>query len=70
MYIGTSRLLLLGYLYAGPQYTVNGSLIKSTIPTQQTIMSCTPFMVNLGYYVKSTELQFFLEKIKSTIEED
>lgn len=63
-YLGQSRVILIGYLYAGPHYSANGSLTIQTIPTQQSVVSVTPIMVNLGYYVKSNEILSFKEKIK------
>ena len=59
VYFGSSRVLLIGYLFAGPHYSVDGSLIVKTIPTKQDIISTTPAMVNLGYYVKSFEILSF-----------
>ncbi len=63
-YLGSSRLYLIGYLFAGPQYSANGSLTVEAIPTQQKVVSSTPIMVNLGYYVKSTEILSFIDRIK------
>lgn len=65
-YMGASRLILIGYLYAGPQYTAQGNLIIQTIPTQQKISTSTPIMANLGYYIKVSEILEF----KSMIERD
>lgn len=63
-YLGSSRIFLIGYLFGGPQYSANGSLIIETIPTQKNIVPTTPIMVNLGYYVKSTEILSFIDRIK------
>ena len=63
-YLGSSRLFLIGYLFAGPQYSANGTLTVETIPTQQNIVPTTPIMVNLGYYVKSAEILSFINRIK------
>lgn len=65
--IGNSRLLLLGYLFAGPVHSASGDLIIQTIPTQQIISTNTPTMVNLGYYIKSFELQSFHAQIQSDL---
>lgn len=65
-FLGTSRILLLGYLFAAPQYTATGDLVIQTIPTQQKVTVSTPIMANLGYYVKSSEILEF----KSQIQED
>lgn len=56
--VGT-RLILLGYLYAGPQYNAQGSVIVVDVPTNQKIGSITPIMANLGYYIKSSEILEF-----------
>ena len=65
-YFGTSRILLLGILYAGPQYDARGEIVVKTIPTsKQVVESNTSIMTNLGYYIKAEELcefQNFIEK--------
>jgi len=66
-YLGQSRIVLIGYLFAGPCYSASGSLTIETIPTQQSVVSLTPVMVNLGYYVKSNEILTFKEKIKQDL---
>lgn len=63
-YLGQSRVILIGYLFAGPQYSASGALTIETIPTKQNIVSVTPVMVNLGYYVKANEILTFRVKIK------
>ena len=56
-YFGTSRILLLGILYAGPQYDARGEIVVKTIPTsKQVVESNTSIMTNLGYYIKAEEL--------------
>ena len=64
--LGTSRILLLGILYAGPQYDARGEIVVKTIPTsKQVVESNTSIMTNLGYYIKAEELcefQNFIEK--------
>lgn len=66
MYIG-KRIILIGILFAGPQYDAHGNIVVTTIPTQQQIQTSTPIMTNLGYYVKATELKEFETYIKSHI---
>ena len=63
-FLGKSRIMLIGYLYAGPQYSATGDLVIQTIPTQQKVTTITPIMANLGYYVKSSEILEFKEKIQ------
>lgn len=66
-FFGLSRLILLGYLFAGPQYTAQGDIIIQTIPTQQKISSNTPIMVNLGYYIKASEILDFRSDIQTVL---
>jgi len=57
-YLGQSRIIFIGILYAGPRYNVQ------TIPIQQTIQAETPMMINLGNYIKAIELKEFQEYIE------
>lgn len=66
-YLGASRLILIGYLFAGPQYTATGDLIIKTIPTQQKVATITPIMANLGYYVKSSDILEFKSQIQTDL---
>lgn len=66
-YLGRSRIILVGILYAGPQYNAQGDLVVTTIPTQQKVQTSTPIMTNLGYYVKATELKEFEDYIAQNI---
>lgn len=66
-YFGKSRLFLLGFLYAGPQHQATGELIISNIPTQQKITANTPVMVNLGLYIKSSEIMVFKKQIQEDL---
>lgn len=59
-----SRIILLGYLFAGPQYDAHGDISVVDIPTKQQIGTHTPIMVNLGYYIKSSEILEFKSIIK------
>lgn len=60
---GKSRILLIGVLYSGPQFNAQGNLIVTNIPTQQKVVTATPVMTNLGYYIKAEELQEFKQYI-------
>ena len=62
-HLATSRIILIGILYAGPRYNAQGELVVTAIPTQQKVQSSTPVMINLGYYVKATELEEFEDYI-------
>lgn len=64
LYVG-NRVMLLGILFAGPQYNAQGNIVVQTIPTQQTVGTTTPIMTNLGYYIKAEELQEFKTLIQS-----
>lgn len=67
-YLGKSRIILIGILYAGPQYNAKGDLIITTIPTKQKVETSTPVMTNLGYYIKATELHEFEDYILQNIQ--
>jgi hypothetical protein len=53
---GGSRILLLGILYAGPQFEADGSLEIKEIPTTWTASFSVALPVHLGFYIKSQEL--------------
>lgn len=58
----------MGILFAGPQYDAQGDIVVKNIPTvQQKIETHTAIMTNLGYYIKSAELNEFKEYIKTVI---
>lgn len=58
---GSSRVYLLGILYAGPQLTVTGDIQVITIPTaQQKAMSVSHIPNNLGYIIKSERILDFI----------
>lgn len=52
------RLYLLGVLYAGPIYTVEGKVIK-TSPNEPTMDTKTQIPMNLGYVIKASEILEF-----------
>lgn len=64
-YLGGKRLIFLGTLFQGPQLNAQGEIVVENIPTQQKISLVTPTMINLGYYIKASEILSF----KKTIEE-
>lgn len=65
--IGSSRIIFLGILYGGPTYNSEGEIIIRDIPTKQEVISLTPQMINLGYYIKSAVILDFKEKISKNI---
>ncbi len=66
-HLGSGRLIFLGVLFQGPQLNAKGELIIESIPTQQKISSITPIMINLGYYIKATEILVFKSEIEKLI---
>jgi hypothetical protein len=61
-YLGASRIVFIGILFEGPVFNQEGNLTIQEIPTQQKIVSATPSMINLGYYIKTKEI-FVLKKL-------
>lgn len=61
--VGGSRLFLLGVLYAGPQYSVDGEVIKS-IPGVSSEKVKSQIPMNLGYVIKSSEILGFKTILK------
>lgn len=60
-YLGKPRLMLLGILFAGPQFTVNGEVSVVDIPTSQRVMIHSSIPNNLGYVIKSSRILDFKE---------
>jgi hypothetical protein len=54
--MGNVRFSLLGVLYAGPVYDAEGNINVREIPTKQEVFSSTHIMINLGYYIKASEI--------------
>ena len=65
--IGESRLIFLGTLFAGPVMTAEGMIGVRNIPTSAQLYSSTNIMLNLGYYIKSYELEVFRKNIESAL---
>jgi len=57
--MGAKRLIFLGVLFSGPQFNTRGELVAENISLQRKISSFTPTMINLGYYVKASEILSF-----------
>ena len=66
-YFGTDRLIFLGILYAGPTMTLQGEIVTETIPTIQQNFSRSQMMINLGYYIKSYEIDKLRNIIKGMV---
>lgn len=56
VYMGQSRILLMGVLYAGPQYTTTGEIKILTIPTKQIPIPVSRIPNNLGMIIKSERI--------------
>jgi len=61
------RLIFLGTLYAGPMYNAKGDISIREIPTSTEPTIHTPVMINLGYYIKSSELLVLKDIIKAML---
>ncbi len=59
MNVGSSRVKILGILYAGPQHTIEGEVEVVTIPTGQRAISATSIPNNLGICIKSEAIRDF-----------
>ena len=57
---------LLGILFAGPRYNVDGTIVIKSIPTVLSALINTRIMTNLGYYIKS-QIIFELEDLSKMI---
>lgn len=58
-FMGSSRIKLLGVLYAGPQHTVEGEVKVVFVPTQQKAVSIAGIPNNLGVVIKAEQLLAF-----------
>lgn len=58
-FIGSSRIKLLGVLYAGPQHTVEGEVRVVMVPTQQKAVTVAGIPNNLGIIIKAEQLLAF-----------
>lgn len=56
MYIGATRLYLLGTLYAGPQHTATGEIEIINIPISQKPIAISRIPNNLGLVIKSSRI--------------
>lgn len=60
--MGSSRVLLVGVLYAGPQHTATGEIKVMTVPTLQQPVAFSRIPNNLGVVIKSERI-LELEKL-------
>jgi hypothetical protein len=59
IFIGESRVKLLGVLWGGPQYTVEGEIQIVPVPTRQEPISVVTIPNNLGFVIKAERLLDF-----------
>lgn len=62
-YIGRNRVIFLGVLFEGPIMNSDGQIVPVDTPTVQQLQSRTPVMINLGYYIKASEILEFKKYI-------
>jgi len=55
--IGTSRLYLMGVLWGGPQFGVDGSISIVPVPTSSNVIVRTALPANLGFVISSSAIQ-------------
>ena len=58
------RVILLGYLFAGPMYSADGKIIIKEIPTSTEVNVSTKITTNLGYYIKASALEEFKREVE------
>ncbi len=58
-FLGSSRIKLLGVLYAGPQHTIEGEVKVVLVPTQQKAVAVAGIPNNLGIIIKAEQLLAF-----------
>jgi len=56
MYMGASRVILLGVLYAGPQHTAQGDIQIVNVPTGQRPITISKIPNNLGLIIKADRI--------------
>jgi hypothetical protein len=66
---GSSRLLLLGVLHSGAAMESKGKIFSKDIPTLPTLVSESSIMLNLGYVIKSNQLDVIKSELIKRIEE-
>ena len=63
-----SRILLLGILYAGPQYNAKGEIVVENVPTGQKLVASSSVPTNLGLCIKAAKLREFEPIIEKLID--
>lgn len=62
--LGGTRIKLLGVLYAGPQFTVEGEVNLVPVPTRIVPIAATPMFLNLGLAIKAERILEFEPLLK------
>lgn len=63
----SSRIALLGTLYAGPQHTTTGEIIVVDVPTDSKSISVGTIPNNLGYVIQASELLVLEECVRKAL---
>ncbi|MBJ8189171.1 S1 family peptidase [Bacillus cereus] len=63
-HLGAIRILLLGVLYAGPQFTATGEIVVTNVPTSNQPVAVSRIPMNLGMVIKAHKLLDFEEMLK------
>ncbi|HDR8094020.1 TPA: trypsin-like peptidase domain-containing protein [Bacillus cereus] len=63
-HLGATRVLLLGVLYAGPQFTATGEIVVTNVPTSTQPLAVSRIPMNLGMVIKANKLLEFEELLK------
>lgn len=62
-----TRFMFLGILYAGPQYSAEGEIKIVDIPTKKDTIAVSEIPMNLGYVIKSKNLNGFLPILEKLV---
>ena len=68
--LGQTRIKLLGVLYAGPQFTVEGKIQVVPVPTKTTPVSVSQIPTNLGLVIKAELILEFEEIFKKKLQQE
>lgn len=63
-HLGATRVLLLGVLYAGPQFTATGEIVVTNVPTFTQPLAVSRIPMNLGMVIKANKFLDFEELLK------
>ena len=69
-WLGQTRIKLLGVLYAGPQFTVEGKIQVVPVPTKTTPVSVSQIPTNLGLVIKAELILEFEEIFEKKLQQE